>query len=167
MTEDIQVKALIEAFGTGKVIAEIGCYQGATTKALAEAGNKVIAVDPFEGGYDPNDKISNWLQNGDTMIKKTFLKNIEGLKVEWYQMTGLDAFSQVNEELDGIFVDSCHTYDGVKEDSIWIQKVKEGGILAFHDYTNTFPGVKKFIDEELIPKYKLIKQEGTLVIFKK
>ena len=83
------------------------------------------------------------------------------------EMKGIDAYNKFEGELDGFFLDSTHTYDGVKEDSIWINKVKDGGILAFHDFSDTFPGVKKFIQEEIIPKYALIKQVGSLMIFRK
>lgn len=166
MTEDIQVEALINAFGKGKTIAEIGCYLGNTTRKLALAGNKVIAIDPFLGGYDNNDKVSEWLKT-DKNIKQTFLKNIEGLDVEFIEMKGIDAYNKFEGEIDGFFIDSTHTYDGVKEDSIWINKVKPNGILAFHDFSDTFPGVKKFIQEEIIPKYFLIKQVGSLMIFRK
>ena len=166
MTEDIQVASLLEVFGSGKTIAEIGCYLGHTTRKLALAGNKVIAIDPFIGGYDPRDKVSEWLKT-DNKIKQTFLENIRNLDVEFYEMKGIDAYKEFNGELDGFFLDSTHTYDGVKEDSIWINKVKDGGILAFHDFSDTFPGVKKFIQEEIIPKYELIKQVGSLMIFRK
>lgn len=170
MTEDIQLRALKDVFGKGKVIAEIGCYLGYTTKELAKEGNKIIAIDPFLGGYDDNDKVSNWLKTDDKIrqtIRQTFLKNIEGLDVVFIQKKGHEAYEEFQGEVDGFFLDSEHTYEGVKRDSIWINKVKPDGILAFHDYSDTFPGVKKWLDENMMGKYQLIKQVGSLVIFRK
>jgi len=39
-----------------------------------------------------------------------------------------------------LFIDGDHSYNGVKKDIKWIEYVKSGGIVAFHDY--------------LLPKYK-------------
>lgn len=51
-------------------------------------------------------------------------------------------------DIDFIFVDGNHTYEGVKGDiQAWIPKVKNGGIAAFHDYQPAYPMVKRAIDE--------------------
>jgi hypothetical protein len=55
----------------------------------------------------------------------------------------------VNEELDFIFIDALHTYDGVLSDlKNWYGKIKEGGIISGHDYNHpNFPGVTRAVDE--------------------
>ena len=53
--------------------------------------------------------------------------------------------------LDFVFIDASHEYEDVKNDiNAWLPKVKNGGILAGHDYylgDDYFPGVKKAVDE--------------------
>lgn len=167
---DKQREVLLQHIGTGKTIVEVGCYLGDTTKAIAQQGNKVIAIDPFIGGYDVKDTISKWLSEpkGHDKILNTFLSNIRGLNVIFYNGTSKDALEDYDDgEVDGFFIDGEHTYKAMLIDVKWINKVKKGGLLCFHDYSPTFPGVMKAIDEFVIPYYKLIAQETSLVIFEK
>lgn len=54
-----------------------------------------------------------------------------------------------DNELDWIYIDADHTYQGCKGDLVrWWSKVKSGGIVMAHDYDRkNFPGVVKAIDE--------------------
>jgi len=50
--------------------------------------------------------------------------------------------------LDIVFIDGDHEYEGVSNDiEAWLPKVKNGGIIAGHDYDTPFPGVMKAVDE--------------------
>ena len=53
-----------------------------------------------------------------------------------------------DESLDLVYVDCDHSYSGVKRDinSYW-QKLKTGGIMAFHDFENEAYGVKAAVLE--------------------
>jgi len=54
------------------------------------------------------------------------------------------------QQFDFIYVDALHLYEAVKEDiTLWLPKVKPGGILAGDDYHTAFPGVMKGVDEML------------------
>jgi cephalosporin hydroxylase len=59
-----------------------------------------------------------------------------GLEVDFLQMSSLDASCKFNDGFfDFVFLDSSHTYEQTKaEIRLWIHKVKDGGILAGHDY---------------------------------
>ena len=49
---------------------------------------------------------------------------------------------------DLIFIDANHTYKKMKEDALaWRPKLKEGGVIAGHDYTEPSCGVKQAVDE--------------------
>jgi len=50
---------------------------------------------------------------------------------------------------DLIFIDAEHTYEALKADiEAWWPHLKDGGIMAFHDYrTSQFPGVTQAIHE--------------------
>ena len=47
------------------------------------------------------------------------------------------------------FIDGDHSYEGCKADiEAWLPKLREGGVMAGHDYEHPqFPGVKKSVDE--------------------
>lgn len=59
-------------------------------------------------------------------------------------------------ELDFVFIDADHSYEGVRRDvENWRHKVKPGGLLCGHDYNDPVPtsqGVKKAVDEAV--KYR-------------
>ena len=53
-----------------------------------------------------------------------------------------------NESLDFVFIDAGHMYEEVKEDiSLWLPKVKPGGVISGHDYSNKWPGVAAAVNE--------------------
>jgi hypothetical protein len=54
-----------------------------------------------------------------------------------------------DNSLDFVYIDGDHSYDAVLLDIIlWHRKVKDGGILAGHDYQETRKhGVKKAVDD--------------------
>jgi predicted O-methyltransferase YrrM len=53
--------------------------------------------------------------------------------------------------VDMVFVDGAHGYPEVVRDSrAWRDKIKAGGILAFHDYDkDILPHVKRAVDDEM------------------
>lgn len=47
-----------------------------------------------------------------------------------------------DKSLDFVFIDADHTYESVSKDiSAWLPKVKPGGIIAGHDFSNQYPGI--------------------------
>ena len=56
-----------------------------------------------------------------------------------------------NESLDMVIIDALHDYDHVKQDlTLWLPKVRRGGIITGHDYNSKrFPGVKQAVYEVL------------------
>ncbi len=58
-----------------------------------------------------------------------------------------------DESLDFIFIDANHTYDGVAVDiDDWVPKVRPGGWITGHDYSNKFPGVVQAVLERFEPE---------------
>jgi len=56
------------------------------------------------------------------------------------------AAKEVKEQLDFVYIDADHSYDGAKNDlEAWYPKVKAGGVFCGHDYN--YPGVEKAINE--------------------
>lgn len=51
-------------------------------------------------------------------------------------------------ELDLVYVDADHSYEGVKRDiEAWYSKLIFGGVMAFHDFENSAYGVKQAVTE--------------------
>lgn len=69
-----------------------------------------------------------------------------------------------------IFIDGDHTYQGVKKDIEALRDaVVPGGYVCFHDYSASFPGVVKAVDELILnsPEYQQRCLVGSLMIAKK
>jgi hypothetical protein len=72
-------------------------------------------------------------------------------QIETFKGTSIE-YSQLQKmPLRMAFIDGDHTYDGVKKDVLALSDmIVENGYLCFHDYSNTFPGVMRAVDEFVI-----------------
>ncbi len=68
-----------------------------------------------------------------------------GNKIEWIIKTTEKGVRSISDySLDFVYIDGCHRYESVKKDiELCYPKVKNGGMIAGHDFTNTHPGVVK------------------------
>lgn len=120
--------------GTG---AEIGVQRGLFSKEMKYDG-KVLCIDVWE--------------NKD--IYRVAQSNLKDSKYTLIRDNSENASKNVPDEgLDFVYIDADHTYESVKKDlSLWIPKVRKGGIVMGHDYFDgeykgiNF-GVKKAVDE--------------------
>lgn len=81
-----------------------------------------------------------------------FLKAASGFRsIEHFIATSEQGAANVTGTFDMIFVDSGYTYEDVKSDILrWWPRLRAGGIIAFHGYSDdAFPGVKSAVDELL------------------
>ena len=141
-----------------QLIAEVGCWQGRSTRALADnTRGAVFAIDHFQGVpellYLLADKPPHWLF-------KTFMMNLmdcDNLVV--VRQRSREAARLLDPlRFDFIFLDGDHNYQAVVDDIRWWKPmVKPGGLLAGHDYRDA-PGVEQAV-LEFLPQAKLV--EGT------
>jgi len=100
------------------------------------------------------------------IIKKVGLER----HIEPFKGTSVD-YSQLHKiPLRMAFIDGDHTYDGVKKDVFALSDmIVENGYLCFHDYSNSFPGVVRAVDELVIKSdnYRDIYLVKSLLIAKK
>ena len=67
---------------------------------------------------------------------------------------------------DVIYIDTDHSYDGVKKDvEHWVPFLKKNGLLMFHDYNNTYQ-VKDYIDKNMLDDWD-IEHKDCLAILKR
>jgi hypothetical protein len=125
------------------VVAEIGTYDGATTKYVApivkEENGTYIAVDWFKGNETLNTGVHRYDENQHDTVLDMFKKNINEVNctdiVTIHDMPSLEATKLIKDKsLDICFIDADHRYVPCKADILaYIPKVKDGGILSGHD----------------------------------
>ena len=146
---------LYQTAKTAKRICEVGSWKGRSTHALLSgaakgAGGTVWAVDHFGGSADVRDGTHGADANA---VYEQFIKNTAAFHDNLI-VHRADSAEAANEFPDGyfdlIFVDAEHTESGVRGDvAIWRPKVKIGGILAGHDFSDAWPSVMAGVREAL------------------
>lgn len=125
---------------------EIGCNLGRSSSVLGliakERKCNLVCIDNFI-------EVPNGISSSDE-VKQQFEKNMHDVEAE-YKLMAMDskeASSKYRQEIDLLFIDGDHSYEGVKEDiRLWVRRVKKGGAVLFHDYLGSNFGVKKAVDE--------------------
>ena len=125
---------------------EIGSYIGESTTIFAQHFKKVISIDPHLN-YN---EIDVNIYVDFNVVQDEYLRNISNYDNIFYiRKTSDEAIVDILEKVDLIYIDGLHTYEQVKKDILnYIGFVKEGGIIAGHDYTH-IPSVTNAIDEVL------------------
>lgn len=140
----------------GKFV-EVGAWMGksiAFMASIAPADMRLFAVDTFKGSPE-EDIHRKEIERVGGDLRAVYDTNLKALgmadRITTLQLTSLEAAATFRDgELDAVFIDAAHTFDSVKEDiEAWLPKVRQGGILAGHDYDDYFPGVKIAVNRVL------------------
>lgn len=134
---------VVNKFPNGSHFVEIGAWKGCSSSymgvELHNSGKTIRfdCVDTWNGTVnDPVHDVDTDVQQ-KTLYEK-FLANTERVKdyINPVRMDSLEAAATYEDgSLDFVFIDADHTYEAVKKDvDAWFPKVKNGGILAGHDY---------------------------------
>lgn len=126
------------------VCAEVGVAYGDFSKLILERMQPSIfyAIDYFggEGGgcdiWGRTDLADSHLTHLE-WYKQEFEKEIQSGKMKVLQGLSWDVLDSFPDSyFDYIYLDACHSYDSVSRDvEVVARKIKEGGIIAFNDYT--------------------------------
>ncbi|NEP54692.1 MAG: class I SAM-dependent methyltransferase, partial [Moorea sp. SIO3C2] len=121
----------LKAFAQGKQnLVEIGVYEGATTRLLADQLDneaKLYAVDPFI----PGRLGICW---GRIVAKLEINKSPHARQVNLIEKYSHEALVDIPNAPDFIFIDGDHSLEGIMRD--WADLaglVSSGGIIALHD----------------------------------
>lgn len=125
------------------VVVEIGSYCGRSSSLIGmmamqeEKGFEFYCVDNFITPWEGKD------------VHAIFETNMRGIKHELMKMNSKRASHLFDDgEIDFLFVDGDHLYEGVMADiKRWLPKVKVGGAVLFHDYNSSWEGVQNAVDQ--------------------
>ena len=80
-----------------------------------------------------------------------------------------DLSADILPQVDFVFVDGDHSYDGVLQDSrLALDLVRPGGVIAWHDYGNGSVQATRAIDEwNKIRENRLLRVQDTMVCFER
>ena len=169
---------LLDILPKNMIVAEIGVFKGDFSEIILQKIDPIQLhlIDIFEG------KMCSGNKDGDNIIWTELSEDYEFLKTKYennkkvtlhkgYSHDILNTFN--DNTFDMIYVDGDHSYNGVKRDlEIAFLKVKKGGYICGHDYSNAmFPSVVnavnefceknnlviKYITEDGCPSYCIIK----------
>lgn len=132
-----------------KIMIEVGCYIGESTRVWASNFKKVYALDPWlKGkGYDSSDVVS---ESMSIEVEYEFDKNLKDFNNVSKIVDFSYNFSKIlaNQSVDFIYIDACHQYKDVLQDiKLFLPKVKSGGYIGGHDYNPPTPGVIQAVNE--------------------
>ena len=140
--------SVVRKFGEGAHFVEVGSWKGRSAAFMGvEIHNsglniKFDCVDTWEGS------IEHQSMNLSSLYDE-FLDNIKPVAnyINPIGTTSLEASKLYQDgSLDFVFIDASHEYEDVLDDiKAWLPKIKEGGILAGHDYG--FGDVNKAVNE--------------------
>jgi predicted O-methyltransferase YrrM len=129
--------AAIFAFLEYKAGAEIGVAGGNYSHVIAKnnRGAKLYSVD-------------HW-KNNEANYQKAAAKLSTMGNVDIIRKTSAEAVKMFEDgALDFVYIDAAHDYDNVSFDiAALAQKIRSGGIVSGHDYSNQEPGVIKAVNE--------------------
>lgn len=132
----------------GKDVLEVGSFKGLSAWGMASVARTLRCVDTFRA----NSAGQQQMQQLTTFID--FDRAISRYSnVTYFIGSSADASRLLQDDYDFVFLDAMHTHEDVKADiERWWPRVREGGVMAFHDYGHEhFPGVKQAVDEQFGP----------------
>jgi len=156
-----------DIIGLDGVALEIGVHNGEHAFVINEIlqPKKLFLVDSWgrDGVYNPGNE-SN--QYWDECLLKTMSRFTQHQHVEIIcGASHTESAKFRNGMFDFIYIDADHAYEAVKKDlENWFPKLRPGGIIAGHDYTDDFfveIGVIKAVDEFRINNEDKIKDFKT------
>ncbi|MFY2563316.1 glycosyltransferase [Corallococcus terminator] len=154
-------------------VVEVGSYCGKATVVLGRVAQSLGVTAPIHA-IDPGDGVvgargGNLQHMGSTREKLA----------RTLQRTGLASRIQVHhqhapgvpwsEPISLLLVDGLHDYASVSADFLHLEpSLVVGGLVAFHDCADYFPGVKRLVRELLHEgRYRALHTAGTLAVLEK
>ena len=137
---------LKQHFGNKPLIGvEIGVAFGVNALSMCQTLNmkKLFLIDPYLPYEDDNKTVTAYL-NAYPLVQTKLL----GFNVEFILKKSEHAINNIPNNLDFVYIDGNHTYEFAKKDlNLYYPKIKNGGVLAGHNFEINYPGVVKAVLE--------------------
>ena len=151
-----------------KICVEIGSARGLSAcligRALKENGQgKLYAIDPHEATeWNDGNSVSSF-----SLMKENLKRFGVDAYVEIVREYSINVGKTWDKEIDLLFIDGDHSYEGVKADwDIFTPHVSKFGVVVFHDTTWEFHqdskwfradmGVPRFVEELRLDGYPVL-----------
>lgn len=155
-----QYRKLLDQVPINGTFVEIGCWKGKSTCFLLEEVIKdglpreIYVIDNFEGSQNTDTEKKVYENVNRKKLCFEFLDNIKSFNTVltnlFIQDSAEAASNFAEQSCDVVFIDAGHSYQNVHADILaWLPKVKRGGILAGHDYDESWSGVIQAVNELL------------------
>ena len=143
-------KEVVEKFPTGSKFVEVGVWKGKSAAfmcvEIANSNKKIdfFCVDTWKGSIEHQD-------NPDLhRLYEIFKDNMKPLD-KYYEDLRIESLKAAklfdDNSLDFVFIDASHEYEDVKADILaWWPKIKNGGILAGHDFHEGYHVYRAVVD---------------------
>lgn len=167
--EDLMVICALARLNAPRQVFEFGTFTGNTTLNLAMNTPEVTKILTLDLSSEERAAMegARW--------EKTFGADTVGVRFRNTKYAGrvhqllMDSRLLRTEAylglMDFVFIDACHEYELVKNDSERaLQMLAPGGIIVWHDYVRDFPGVCRYL-EQLGAERPLRWVEGTSVVY--
>ncbi len=143
----------------GEVVLEIGSLCGRSTMCIAEVAKKVYTIDTFkshDNGVDQMDKFTTL---------SIFAENVKGYdNIVAIAGKSEEIVPALRLEVGVVFIDGWHEYEQVKKDiEVCGPKLKEGGIMIFHDFASYHNHVGRAVKELGVQYWNPIPQLAVVV----
>ncbi|QRK06071.1 glycosyltransferase [Archangium violaceum] len=154
-------------------VVEVGSFCGKATLVLARVAEAlgtsapIHAIDPGDGVVGARDRNLQQLSPTRHKLQRTLL--LAGLeprvKVHFQQAPQVPW----SEPIGFLLIDGLHDYGSVAADFHHLEPwLAVGGLVAFHDCADYFPGVKRFVQELLhAGRFRRLHASGSLVVLEK
>ena len=121
---------LLEKMPKKSVMAEIGVDQGEFSQSILNIvqPEKMHLIDSWGSSRYHDGKFEK--------VKQTFSDQIDKQKVQIHRNLSTEAVNDFEDQyFDWIYIDTDHSYETTRDEiRLYASKVKEGGIIAGHDY---------------------------------
>ncbi len=156
LAQAIILQRLVKSLPPKCAVAELGCYQGKSTVAMAAVlppGGRLYSVDTFLGTV---------LRPGEERKPSSLIRreNMDALHANLLRFNVLDKVTVIagstrqasekfpDNSLHMLFIDAGHEYESISDDlARWLPKLSVNGWLVCDDYGAAFPGVDRAIHE--------------------
>lgn len=154
---------------------EVGVQAGLFSEALLSCwhGKHLISVDPWRTAESNYHDSANVPQTTHDANYRETVRRLSpfGERSTIWRMYGDEAAARIpHHSMDFVYLDARHDYDSVMSDiTIWIDKVRPGGVLCGHDYMDALVtygelgdnygdfGVKKAVDNFFAARHETVK----------